>query len=276
MKSRLERLKTFGAWALVTGASSGIGAEFARQLAENGLNVVLAARRQDRLEALGDTLERTYGVQTRSVCVDLSDPQGVPHLGGEVADLDIGTVISNAGTGNPGRFLDIDHDRLLELFRLNALSHLNIAHQFGRRLAKKGGGALLLGGAMGAENGIPFMANDAGSKAYVQSLSRSLHVELKPAGLHVTVLVIPPTDTEVIDQFGLDRDKMPMKPITTTQCVSEGLAALERNKALCLPGTKNRMMRSLIPASVARIMMGKMIEKTLLSVKAPFKTMPTA
>ena len=234
MKTRTKMLETFGPWALVTGASSGIGAEFARQLAGAGLNVVLAARRLPLLEEVGRDIAHRFGVETRSIPVDLSEELAVEELGAAVGDLDIGVVISNAGTGFPGGFLSQDHHELLNRFRLNALSQLNIAHHFGARLVKRGRGGLLLAGAMGAANGIPFMANDAGSKAFVQSFGESLHVELKRQGVHVTVLVVPPTDTPVLAKFGLDPATMPIKPMGVQQCVSEGLRALIRNRSLCL------------------------------------------
>jgi short-subunit dehydrogenase len=255
--------KKFGPCALVTGASSGIGAEFARQLASSGLNVVLAARRGSLLDQVGNELVQNFNVRTRSIVVDLSEEGFIERLGDAVKDLDIGLVVSNAGTGNPGNFLTQDRDELLRLFRLNAQAHLSIAHHFGPRLVARGSGAILLGGAMGAAHGIPFMANDAGSKAYVQSLGESLHVELRRHKVHVTVLVVPPTDTAIITKFGLDPATMPMKPMSTAQCVSEALRALQRNRSLCLPGTTNRLMNALIPAGIARIMMGKMIEQTL-------------
>jgi uncharacterized protein len=253
----------FGPWAIVTGASSGIGAEFARQLAGAGLNVVLAARREALLNELGRELERCFCIQTRTVVVDLSESGSVDRIGAAADELDIGLVVSNAGTGSPGSFLSEDRDELLRRFRLNTLAHLDIAHRFGPRLVLRGRGGLILGGAMGAAHGIPFMANDAGSKAFVQSLGESIHVELKRKGVHVTVLVVPPTDTAIIAKFGLDPAAMPLKPMSTRQCVSEALRAVQRNQSLCLPGAMNRLMSALVPVGVARAMMGKMIERTL-------------
>jgi uncharacterized protein len=260
----VKAVHRFGPWALVTGASSGIGAEFARQLAEAGLNVALAARRRALLDDVGRDIADRFGVQARTIVVDLSETDAVERLGAEVADLDIGLVVSNAGTGSPGAFLGHDQAELRRLFRLNALAPLNIAHHFGHKLAKRGRGGMLLGGSMGAAHGIPFMANDAGSKAYVQSLGESLHIEFRRLGIHVTVLVVPPTDTPIIAQFGMDPATMPMKPMSASQCVSEALSALERNRSLCLPGVRNRLMSALIPDRVARVLMGKMIEGTLV------------
>jgi hypothetical protein len=263
VKQKTRWADRFGPWALVTGASSGIGAEFAEQLASAGLNVVLAARREALLEERAQDLRRRFGIETRTVTVDLSETDSVDRLCAAVDDLDIGLIVSNAGTGNPGSLLAEDHDELLQRYRLNSLAHLNIAYRFAPKLVLRGRGGLILGGAMGAAHGIPFMAGDAGSKAFVQSLGESIHIELKPKGVYVTVLVVPPTDTPIIAKFGMDPATMPMKPMSARQCVSEALRSLERNRSLCLPGAINRLMSALIPVRLARAMMGKMIERSL-------------
>src|SRR6185312_1126994 len=143
-------------------------------------------------DELGGQLRQRFGVETRSVVTDLSQEGAVDDLGRAVVDLELGLVISNAGTGQPGRFLEEDHSKQLERFRLNALAHLNIAYLFGDRLARRGRGGLVLGGAMGAAQGIPFMATDAAAKALVQSLGESLHVELQRRDVHVMTLGVPP------------------------------------------------------------------------------------
>jgi len=262
--TRLSKFaKQYGPWAVVTGASSGIGAEFARQLAAQGFNVVLAARRGELLSSLAEDVERRCGVETRCVIVDLSEESGVDVLIAEVRDLDVGLVVSNAGTGEPGHFLNQDHREQLTRFRLNALSHLNIAHAFGGRLALRGGGGLILGGALGAAQGIPFSACDAASKALVQSLGESLHIELKRKRIQVMTLVVPPTDTAIIAKFGLDPADMPMKPMSVTQCVSEALRHFKQGRSLSLPGALNRLLTRIVPTKIMRVMMGKMIEQTL-------------
>lgn len=249
----------FGPWALVTGASSGIGREFARQLAANGINVVLAARRHALLQQVGREVTERFGVQHRVVITDFSEEGFIETLAAATDELDLGLVISNAGTGEPGEFLKQDRANLLSQMRLNAFSHLEIAHYFGRRLARRGRGGLLLGGAMGAIHGLPFMANDSASKAYVQTIGEALHVEFAPLGVNVTALIIGPTDTAVIPKFGLDPSTMPMKPMTVEQCVYEGLEAVQKNRATHIPGRMNRIMNALMPASAARRMMGKML-----------------
>jgi uncharacterized protein len=267
MNARIDR-ERFGPWALVTGASSGIGREFARQIAASGINVVLVARRQALLEEAGREFAKAYGVQYRVIPADLSK-DGVLHpIAQATEDLDIGLVVSNAGTATPGEFLKLEREHLASMLRLNALSHLDIAHHFGRRLTKRGRGGLVLCGAMGADHGIPYVANDSGAKAYVQSLGESLHIELKAYNVDVTVLIVGPTQTAIIDKFGLAPKDMPMKPMTTGQCVFEALDAVRRRRSSHLNGRMNRFMTALIPASVSRRLMGKMMAQTLANKDA--------
>ena len=253
----------FGPWALITGASSGIGREFARQIAASGINIVLVARREALLKEAGAEFSKKYGVEHRVVALDLTEDGFMGKLASVTVDLNIGLVISNAGTGSPGRFLTKSRDEMATLLRLNTLAHLDIAHHFGNRLARRGRGGLLFVGAMGADKGIPYMANDAGAKSYVQSLSESLHVEWKPLGVHVTVLPPGLTDTPVLAKFGLGPENMSTKPMKVEQCVSEGLKALQENRSLIIPGRLNRIMNAVVPASIVRGMMAKMIGKTL-------------
>src|ERR1700720_1580308 len=156
--------KRFGPWALVTGASSGIGKEFAQQIAASGINIVLVARREDLLNEVGVQFSKRYGVEHRVVVLDVSREDFIGRLASATNDLDIGLVVSNAGTGNPGEFLKLDRQLLQATLRLNTMSHLDIAHYFGRKLAERRRGGLILVGAMGAENGIPCMANDGGAR----------------------------------------------------------------------------------------------------------------
>src|ERR1700674_3676791 len=181
--------KMFGPWALVTGASSGIGKEFAQQIAASGINIVLVARREDLLKEVGVEFSKRYGVEHRVVVLDVSREDFIGQLASATDGLDIGLVVSNAGTGNPGQFLKLDRQRL------STMAHLNITHHFGAKLAKRRRGGLILAGAMGAENGVPCMANDGAAKAYVHSLGEALHFEFKPLGVYVTVLAAGFTNT---------------------------------------------------------------------------------
>jgi short-subunit dehydrogenase len=261
--------KRFGPWALVTGASSGIGKEFAKQIAASGINIVLVARREDLLKEVGVEFSKRYGVEHRVVVLDVSREDFIRQLASATHDLDIGLVVSNAGTGNPGEFLKLDRQLLQATLRLNTMSHLDIAHYFGGKLAERRRGGLILVGAMGAENGIPCMANDGGAKAYVHSLGEALHYEFKPLGVYVTVLAAGVTNTAVLEKFALDPKTMPMKPMSVEQCVSEGLSGLVKNRSRIVPGRLNRILNALVPASLARKMLADLLGKGLASKSAP-------
>jgi len=260
MRAKVDS-KRFGPWALITGTSSGIGREFARQLAASHINVVLVSRRQTLLDALGTELSRDFGVKHRVVVADLSDDGFIDGLADATRDLDIGLVVSNAGSGNPGMFLDKNREELAITLRLNALAHAELALHFGHKLAERGSGGLLFVGAMGADAGVPFMADGAGAKAYVQSLSLALHEELKARGVYVTVLPPGLIDTPVLAKFGLVPQTMSFKPMKVDQCVAEGLNALAANRAIIIPGRMNRLVRAILPATVTRSMMMKMLQK---------------
>jgi len=260
--------KRFGPWALVTGASSGIGKEFARQIAASGIHVALVGRRESLLRTVGAECTRASGVQHRIIPLDLSEPDFLRVLADATRDLDIGLVISNAGTGNPGEFLKHDRRLLQATLRLNTVAHLDITHHFGQILGERRRGGIILVGALGAENGIPCMANDGGAKAYVHSLGEALHYEFKPLGVYVTVLAAGVTNTAVIDKFGLNPKTMPMKPMSVEQCVYEGLSALRKNRSRVVPGRLNRIMNALVPASLARKLLADLLGKGLASKSA--------
>ena len=268
MRAALDK-ERFGPWALVTGASSGIGEEFARQIAASGIHVALVGRRELLLRTVGVECTRASGVQHRIIPLDLSEPDFLPALADAMRDLDIGLVVSNAGTGNPGEFLKHDRQLLHETLRLKTIAHLDITHHFGQKLGERRRGGIILVGALGAENGIPCMANDGGAKAYVHSLGEALHYEFKPLGVYVTVLAAGVTNTAVIDKFGLDPKTMPMKPMSVEQCVSEGLSGLRKNRSRVVPGRLNRIMNALVPASVARKLLADLLGKGLASKSTP-------
>lgn len=258
MKTKIS-VKEYGPWAFITGASSGIGKEFANQLAANKFNLVLTARRQHLLEEIGVELKTTYGIQYRTIGADLSDENAIDRVIQSTAGLDISLVVSNAGTGAPGEFIEKKLDDLLKMVNTSVRSHLKISHHFSKIFAQRRRGGIILVSAMGAKNGLPFMANDAGTRAYIRSLGLGLHEELKRYNVNVTVLETTPTDTPIVPDLGFSADKMPMKPITTEQCVKETLIAFKKNQPVVLPGRKFKIMSKLMPSSLMRNMNGKML-----------------
>ena len=268
MRARIDK-RRFGPWAVITGASSGIGKEFARQIAASGVHVALVGRREPLLRTVGAECTQAFGVQHRIIPLDLSEPDFLPVLADATRDLDVGLVVSNAGTGNSSEFLKLDRQLLQATLRLSAMAHLDITHHFGAKLADRRRGGLILVGAMGAENGVPLMANDGAAKAYVHSLGEALHYEFKPLGVYVTVLATGFTNTAVLGKFGFDPKTMPLKPMSVEQCVSEGLRGLRINRSRIVPGRLNRIMDALVPASVARKLLADLLGKGLASKSTP-------
>lgn len=258
MKIKVSK-EEYGPWAFITGASSGIGKEFAYQLAANKFNLVLTSRRQQVLEDLGQALHSKFGIQYKAMAADLSQEKSIDQIIQSIAGLDIGLVVSNAGTGAPGEFIEKNMDDLLKMVNTSVLSHLKISHHFARVFAQRRRGGIILVSAMGAKNGLPFMTNDAGTRAYIRSLGLGLHEELKRYKVNVSVLETTPTDTPLVADLGFSADKMPMRPITTKQCVQETLAALKTNRSIVLPGLKFRIINKLVPSSLMRRMNGKML-----------------
>jgi uncharacterized protein len=169
-----------GPWALVSGGFSGIGEEFARQAAANGINVVLVARREERLKGVAAGLTARYSVQARVVAADLGRDGILDRVTEATGGLVIGLVVSNVGAGNPGPFISLPRERLREIVQLNVIAHLDLAHHFGQRLAKRGRGGIVLVSAAAAAGGLPYMANDSATKAYPLNLDEALTAHRSP------------------------------------------------------------------------------------------------
>lgn len=174
----------YGPWAVVTGASSGIGAELAKALAKRGLNVVLSARNSDSLNTLATELQST-GVETRVIVADLSNAEGTTELLTQCQSLDIGLFIANAGFGTSGDFIDGDLETELNMIDLNTRFLARQTHHFANQFKSRGRGGIVLLSSIVSWQGVPRAANYAATKAYVQSLGEALHRELKPHGIDV-------------------------------------------------------------------------------------------
>jgi short-subunit dehydrogenase len=256
---------TFGPWAIVTGASSGMGKEFARQLAASGLHLILVARRLTTLEEVGRSLATEFGVQYRAVGLDLTTDDFLEQMEEATHDLDIGLVISDAEVYLTGDFLTMDHQAWQQSLRLNVKAHLDVTHHFGPHLAQRRRGGLLLVASTAGLQGIPFNAEYAAAKAYVLSLGEAPHVEFQKVGVHVTVLLPGATDTPMLAASGIDPADLPgiMKPMSPQQCVAEGLAALSANRATHIAGRLNRIMAASMPRSLATRVYGSMTARVL-------------
>ncbi|MCU0430147.1 MAG: SDR family NAD(P)-dependent oxidoreductase [Cytophagaceae bacterium] len=258
---KADLLNKWGRWALVTGASSGIGEAFAHHLASLGCNLVLVARRGKTLKQLGESLKRKHSIEYMVIPTDLSAPNAYQQVMAATEELPIGLLISNAGAGRPGKFLDRSNEDLSEIMELNLHSHVWLTQHFAWKFTQAGGGGIVLTGAMGAVSGLPYMAIEAGTKAFIEAFGLSLNYEFKNTGVHCTVLVTSPTETPVLGKLGFTKESLPMQPISPQQCVQETMEALYQNKASIIPGKKFRIMNALTPKSTSKKMMGAILKK---------------
>lgn len=238
--AKLSELKEkYGPWALVTGASSGIGEQFARLLARARFNLLIVARRRERLEALAAELRRgRRGLEVEPVVADLADPDAVDRVTAGVGERNPGLVVSNAGFGLKGRFVDADRSQLEAMFNVNARTPLLIAHALLPRLLMRPHAGVIFTGSVEGEVPYPWSAAYAATKAFVHSLGMSLYGECAGTGVDVLVLAPGATDTEAITLQGFRREVMPglMAPADVAK---EALRQLGR-VPLFIPGAGNR------------------------------------
>jgi short-subunit dehydrogenase len=251
----LDREK-FGPWAVVTGASSGIGEAFARELARQGFHLVLVARRGDVLERLATELRREHGIECRPVTLDLAEATFMESLRRTTDELDVGVVVSNAGTATAIEFVAWDARELELDVAVNTTAHVRLAHHFGGRLSSRGRGGILLVSSIAGRQPIAYLASYSAAKSFVTVLGQSLHAELRPRGVTVTVLVAGPTDTPMRTAMGFGRSRL--RPLSPAACATLGLDALVRGKAAYIPGGRVRFMLSLVPRRLITRILGRM------------------
>ena len=178
-------LSKFGPWAVVTGASDGIGYAFAEQLAERGLHLVVIARRADPLTGLADKIQAKYGTTVQVIPADLSTPEGLMEVARVTEPLDVGLLVASAGYGTSGPLLQANLKQERNMLDLNCYAVLEQCVLFGNRFAKRGRGGIILLSSLVGWQGVPQSAHYAATKAYVQSLAEALRIELKPKGIDV-------------------------------------------------------------------------------------------
>jgi uncharacterized protein len=185
----------YGPWALVTGASGGIGRSFAIELAKSGIYVILIARRIAELESIADSLRTAFGVQCKVVPADLSSNDGIAQVIDGTKDLDVGLVVCAAGFGTAGPFVHGNLSNELDMIQVNCSATTSIAWSMGNRLIERGQGGLILLSSIVAFQGVPRSAHYAATKAYVQTLAEGLRLEWKRHRVDVLSVAPGPVDT---------------------------------------------------------------------------------
>lgn len=231
-----------GRRALVTGASAGIGEAFAHALARRGMDLVLTARRAERLERLAGLLRGEHGVEVRVVPADLAEPGEAARVWAEAGEGGpIHLLVNNAGFGAKGRFDEIGRERQAEMVRLNCTALLELMHLAVAEMRARGAGAVVNVASVAAFQPVPQLATYAAGKAFVLSLSQAVAEESRGSGVRVLALSPGPVATEFQEVAGTEVTERTPGLLDAPEVVEAALEALERGRSEVVPGALNRL-----------------------------------
>jgi short-subunit dehydrogenase len=250
--------------ALVTGASAGLGVEFAKQLAQAGNDLVLVARDRDRLEQLAKQLEADYGANAEVLTADLTDAAQLAGVEERVRTVD--TLVNNAGYGTFGKFYELDLDTEVREVQLNVLALIRLTHAAASAMAERGAGGILNVSSLAGFQSGPANATYSATKAFVTSFTEAVHQEMKGTGVRVTVLCPGFTRTEFQERANVPANEVPGflwqdPPIV----VKTGLDGLAKNKAIVMPGALNKVLGNfsdITPRAITRVLGGEILKRS--------------
>lgn len=265
-----DLLCKYGPWAVITGSSSGIGSQFAHQLAASGFSLVLVARRSARLDDHAKCLRTLapHPIKIRTLAADLATDDGIRAVVEYTADLDVGLLVNNAGTVLHGSFFRHEPEAYRHMIALNVTAVTTLAHAIGKRLGQRKRGGIVFTSSI-AQSGFPNFATYSATKSYISTLALLLRGELAPRGVDVLCLEPGAVESEIVDvlrEEGVNFDAIGMKPMPVEDCVEEALRSLHRGDAKVTPGLMNKNMMAvaeLIPEQMRLGMLDTAMGKTM-------------
>ena len=231
--------------ALITGASSGLGEEFARQLAKSKYDLVLVARREDRLKAVADDAAKLGAAKVKVIAADLTGHESAAALHRQVTaeGLQIDYLVNNAGFGTRGRFDDLPFEREMDEIELNVTALVALTRLFLPPMVSRRSGTIINVSSVGGFTPVPFMATYGATKAFVLSFSEALAEELKDSGVTVMALCPGATRTEFQKVANVEEARMPSFAFMNADTVvTQAIAAAKRGKSVCVNGPMNKIM----------------------------------
>jgi uncharacterized protein len=247
---------------VITGASSGIGEAFARRLAEEGRNLVLVARSEERLRTLCDELKAEHGVTAHFVAIDLIDYQADERLFKETErhGLEVEMLVNNAGFGSMGDFAKLDLERELEMIGLNVMALVALTHRYLQPMRKRRSGTIINVSSAAGFQPIPFMATYAATKAFVTSFTEAIAEENRAYGIQILALCPGSTKTNFFDASNIERVLKAKGQQTADEVVDTALGALNGRRAKIVSGWTNYLVASatnLIPNALITKVIGR-------------------
>jgi short-subunit dehydrogenase len=234
-----------GSTSLVTGASSGIGAEIARELARRGHGVTLMARREDRLRELADEIQKASGVRAEVIGCDVTDPDARSRAAREIEErgLVVDVLVNNAGFGTAGAFQDLDQEKELSMVRTNVEAVVAFCGMYVPAMVERGHGAVLNVASTAAFQPLPRQATYAATKAFVLSFTDGLHADLHGTGVTATALCPGPVPTEFGDTAGIEDElfQVPTAAKSPEHVAKTGVEAMAKGRRVAVPGVANRL-----------------------------------
>jgi uncharacterized protein len=251
-------------WAVVTGASAGIGKAFAENLAAKGKNLVLVARNRAKLSELSARLKSEYGIETRIICKDLSAAGAAGELFHEVESLklQIDTLINNAGFAVYGRLHETDIRRNEQQLMLNVVNLSLLTQLFLPAMVERKSGAIINVASTAAFQPVPYMSNYGASKAFVDSFTEALWAEYRNSGVRFLSLCPGATETEFFDVVGAPEASVGKRD-TPTNVVTKAFEALRRGRIYIIPGPVNNFLLSQLGRLFTRRFIARTAEKVM-------------
>ncbi|HEX2998055.1 MAG TPA: SDR family NAD(P)-dependent oxidoreductase [Anaerolineales bacterium] len=244
--------KEYGPWALVTGAAMGLGAEFARQLAQNGLNLALLDIQEEALASTSRALASKCNVEIRPIILDLGIPDLLPQLISSTSDLGIGLLVNNAGISAIGHFLDLPLEKHLAILAVNARAPMILAHHFGGLMRERKRGGMIFVSSMSALTGTSYVSEYSATKAHDLALGEALWQEMRSFNVDVLTTIVGAADTPGWRAEIPDPDTKTWPPVMTAEdTVRETLATLGKAPSI-VPGAQNRLATFLTTRLLSR------------------------
>lgn len=253
---------------MITGASSGIGAAFARQLAAKGKNLILVARRKERLVNLANDLQQHYGITAEILAADLSNLTDIEQVENHIAEIEnLDMLINNAGFGTVGRFVEINLSRQIDMINVHIIAGVRLCRAALPGMIARHNGAIINVSSIAAFIPTPGNVTYSATKAYLVTFSEALQTELVGTGVKVQALCPGFTYTEFHDSSeyeGFDRSQIPkMLWISAEEVVTSSLKALERSQVIYIPGFKNRLLVAVARNSITSPLLLALIRRKL-------------